>query len=174
MSLKKIEKFTIYTVLYAVIYTKQLYKIMSVTKRIANELAEITKSPPCNCCAGANPDNIFEWKASIMGPHDSPYQNGVFNLTINFPKNYPFKPPLVIFSTKVYHPNINSNGNICLDILKDQWSPALTVSKLLISICSLLTDPNPNDPLMAHIADQYKTDRNAYNNTAREWTVKYA
>ncbi|KKO96543.1 ubiquitin-conjugating enzyme E2-16 kDa [Trichoderma harzianum] len=105
---------------------------------------------------------------------DSPYSGGVFFLKIQFPTDYPFKPPKVNFSTRIYHPNINSNGSICLDILRDQWSPALTISKVLLSICSMLTDPNPDDPLVPEIAHVYKTDRPRYEATAREWTRKYA
>lgn len=117
-----------------------------------------------------------------MGPSDSPYSGGVFFLSIHFPTDYPFKPPKVNFTTKIYHPNINSNGSICLDILRDQWSPALTISKgilvyiilVLLSICSLLTDPNPDDPLVPEIAHVYKSDRPRYEASAREWTRKYA
>jgi ubiquitin-conjugating enzyme E2 D/E len=117
---------------------------------------------------------MFHWQATIMGPSDSPYAGGVFLVQIHFPPDYPFKPPKVAFRTRVYHPNINSNGSICLDILKEQWSPALTVSKVLLSICSLLTDPNPEDPLVPEIAHMYKTDRPRYEETARAWTQKYA
>nr|XP_051675504.1 ubiquitin-conjugating enzyme E2 D3 isoform X4 [Oryctolagus cuniculus] len=120
------------------------------------------------------PPLVFHWQATIMGPNDSPYQGGVFFLTIHFPTDYPFKPPKVAFTTRIYHPNINSNGSICLDILRSQWSPALTISKVLLSICSLLCDPNPDDPLVPEIARIYKTDRDKYNRLAREWTEKYA
>nr|XP_018472519.1 PREDICTED: ubiquitin-conjugating enzyme E2 10 isoform X1 [Raphanus sativus] len=119
-------------------------------------------------------EDMFHWQATIMGPSDSPYAGGVFLVTIHFPPDYPFKPPKVAFRTKVFHPNINSNGSICLDILKEQWSPALTISKVLLSICSLLTDPNPDDPLVPEIAHMYKTDKNKYESTARSWTQKYA
>ena len=109
-----------------------------------------------------------------MGPDDSPYQGGVFFLNVQFPTDYPFKPPKLLFTTRIYHPNINSNGSICLDILKDQWSPALTISKILLSISSLLTDANPKDPLVSEIAQIYTTDKPRYDNIAREWTRRFA
>ncbi|KAJ2237851.1 Ubiquitin-conjugating enzyme E2 4 [Coemansia sp. RSA 1722] len=142
-------------------------------KRINKELKDFQRDPPSSCSAGPVADDLFHWQATILGPTDSPYQNGVFFLSIHFPTDYPFKPPKVSFTTPIYHPNINSNGSICLDILKDQWSPALTISKVLLSICSILTDPNPDDPLVPEIAHIYKTDRPRYNKTAMEWTTKY-
>ncbi|OMJ30401.1 Ubiquitin-conjugating enzyme E2-16 kDa [Smittium culicis] len=174
-------------------------------RRINKELKDLERDPPSTCSAGPVGDDVFHWQATIMGPSDSPYSGGVFFLTIQFPTDYPFKPPKVSFTTRIYHPNINSNGSICLDILKDQWSPALTISKgilflsnptpppfphflsnlislnfnlflslVLLSICSMLTDPNPDDPLVPEIAHIYKTDRERYEATAREWTRKYA
>jgi len=144
------------------------------SKRIQKELKDLQKDPPTSCSAGPVGEDMFHWQATIMGPSDSPYSGGVFLVTIHFPPDYPFKPPKVAFRTKVFHPNINSNGSICLDILKDQWSPALTISKVLLSICSLLCDPNPDDPLVPEIAHMYKTDRHKYESTARTWTQRYA
>ena len=147
---------------------------MASAKRIAKELTNFNKDPPANCSAGPECDDIFHWTATIMGPNESPFEGGIFYLNITFPSNYPFKPPKVIFATKIYHPNINSSGGICLDILKDNWSPALTISKVLLSICSLLTDPNPDDPLVPEIARPFKRNRAEYDVTARDWTQAYA
>ena len=143
-------------------------------KRINRELRDLEKDPPAQCSAGPVNDDLFHWTATIMGPSDSPYEGGVFFLDIHFPADYPFKPPKVQFTTKVYHPNINANGGICLDILKSAWSPALTISKVLLSICSLLTDPNPADPLVPDIARQYTENKAEYIKTAKEWCAKFA
>jgi len=144
-------------------------------RRIQREYAEIQQDPPVNCTAGPVSDaDFFTWKAMIFGPEDSPYHGGTFHLTIHFPSDYPFKPPIITFNTKIYHPNINAAGNICLDILKQQWSPVLSISKVLLSILSLLTDANPNDPLDPSAASLYKTDRAAYDAKARDWTNTYA
>ena len=132
------------------------------------------RDPPGQCSAGPRGEDLMSWQATILGPADSPFSGGVFQLQIDFPSDYPYKPPKVIFTTKIYHPNINANGAICLDILQGQWSPALTVAKVLLSICSLLTDANPDDPLEPDVARLYKSDRARYNKTAQEWTKKYA
>ena len=145
-------------------------------ERIKREYELIKEDPPANCSAGPldSDNDMFSWQATIMGPTESAYEGGVFFLDIKFPKEYPFKPPKVCFITKIYHPNINSAGAICLDILKDQWSPALTISKVLLSICSLLDEPNPDDPLVPEIAKIYKNNRAKHDEIARNATIKYA
>ena len=154
-----------------------LYQIVmsgGTASRIQKELKELQQSPPANCSAGPVDDDMFKWQATIMGPQGSPYDGGVFYLRIDFPRDYPFKPPKMQFLTRIYHCNINSHGGICLDILKDQWSPALTVSKLLLSICSLMDDANPDDPLVPEIADLLKHDKAKHDENARLFTLKYA
>jgi ubiquitin-conjugating enzyme E2 D len=147
---------------------------MSTAMRIKKELEDIKKNAPSNCSAGPVEDDLFEWQATIMGPKDSPYEGGLFYLRIHFTKDYPFKPPKIHFITKIYHCNVNSSGGICLDILKKEWSPALTISKVLLSICSLMNDPNPDDPLVTSIADLYKSNREEHDKNAREYTLLYA
>ncbi|XP_062866519.1 ubiquitin-conjugating enzyme E2 E1 [Trichomycterus rosablanca] len=150
-------------------------KLLSTSaKRIQKELADIMLDPPPNCSAGPKGDNIYEWRSTILGPPGSVYEGGVFFLDIAFTPDYPFKPPKVTFRTRIYHCNINSQGVICLDILKDNWSPALTISKVLLSICSLLTDCNPADPLVGSIATQYTNNRPEHDRIAKQWTKRYA
>jgi len=147
---------------------------MSTVRRLKKELEELEQNPPANCSAGIIGDDIYNWQATILGPEGSPYVGGIFYLRIEFPYDYPFKPPKVIFTTRIYHCNINSVGNICLDILKEQWSPALTISKVLLSICSIMDDPNPNDPLMIDIANLYLYNRERFNENAIYYTQRYA
>ncbi|CAB4431312.1 unnamed protein product [Rhizophagus irregularis] len=130
-------------------------------KIINKELHDLGRDPPSSCSAGPIGDDLFHWQ-------DLP--NSVYVTLIN----YPFKPPKVNFTTRIYHPNINSNGSICHDILRNGWSSAYTISKVLLSIFSMMTDPNPDDSLVPEIAHVYKTDRTRYEATAREWTRKYA
>lgn len=145
-------------------------------KRLKQEIVELQSNPVTNCSAGPDENDITHWKATIFGPEDTPYHGGVFNLDVKFPPEYPFKPPKMIFVTPIYHCNINRQGGICLDILKDggNWSPALTISKVLLSICSLLADANPKDPLVPEIAELLIKNKDVHDANAREYTMKYA
>lgn len=148
---------------------------MSLTRRLLAELEELKKDTSSEYRAEPiDEDNLKEWRAIILGPSNTPYNRGVFHLSISFPDNYPFNPPKIFFNTKIYHCNISSGGGICLDILKQEWSPALTLSKVLLSITSLLSDCNPEDPLVPEIATLYKNDRELHDRRARAWTSLYA
>ena len=146
------------------------------SKRIEKEFKDLCENPPeAGISAGlVNPKDLTHLTATIVGPKGSPYEGGMFFLDIKIPKEYPFKPPKCMFTTKIYHSNISEGGAICLDLLKDQWSPALTLGKLLLAISSLMVDPNPNDPLSPEVAYLYKNNKAEHDKNAREWTLKYA
>jgi len=110
----------------------------------------------------------------IAGPKQSPYEDGIFKLELFLPEDYPMAPPKVRFLTKIYHPNIDRLGRICLDILKDKWSPALQIRTVLLSIQALLSAPNPDDPLANDVAEAWKQNEEAAQNTAKEWTAAHA
>merc|ERR1712113_349407 len=115
------------------------------------------------------------WKGYIKGPDDSPYEGGVFAVNINIPSEYPFEPPKMKFDTKVWHPNVSSQtGAICLDILKTEWSPALTIRTALLSLQALLSTPEPDDPQDAVVAKQYKKERKKFDAQAKKWTQTHA
>lgn len=118
--------------------------------------------------------NHFEWEGVIYGPKDTPYEGGVFRISIDVPVTYPLRPPLFKFLTKIYHPNIKNDGQICLDILKNAWSPALGIIKALLSIMILLSEPNGNDPLNPIAGELFIKNRGEFDSTARGWTAEYA
>lgn len=143
-------------------------------QRILKELKDIQNDE--NNCISAGPideSNILEWNAFIIGPTNTPYEDGLFKLKIIFTKDYPYKAPNVKFLTKIYHPNINSSGDICLDILKDNWSPALTIVKVLLSISSLLSEPNSDDPLDKEIGNLYINNYCKFLDIAKEYKNLY-
>lgn len=149
---------------------------MSRVKRIAKELEECRQDTQ----SGVSLELVSETDLTHLtgffnGPPGTPYENGVFKVDINIPNEYPFKPPVMKFLTKIYHPNISSvTGAICLDILKDAWTPILTLKSSLISLQSLLQSPEPNDPQDAEVAKHYITNKKGFEETAAYWTKIYA
>ncbi|MHA6193390.1 ubiquitin-conjugating enzyme E2 [Pseudomonas wadenswilerensis] len=143
-------------------------------KRIEKELHDFSKEPPENCSAGPVGEDLFHWQATIIGPRYTPYEGGVFFLDVQFPQDYPFKAPKVTFFTRIYHPNIGPEGEIGLEILDENWSPALTLEKVLLSITALLADPDARGALQPEIAAQFQRTRVEFDKQAREWTERYA
>merc|ERR1711912_71443 len=119
-------------------------------------------------------DNLRYFKVIIAGPRDSPYEDGIFKLELFLEAEYPMTPPKVRFLTKLFHPNVDKLGRICLDILKDKWSPALQIRTVLLSIQALLSAPNPDDPLNNQVAELWKTNEAQAIAEAKAWTQKYA
>ena len=143
-------------------------------KRLTSEYAKLCREPIARCTAEPkSQSDLFIWKAIIEGPPDTPYAGGKFNLELTFPMDYPFKPPQVKMITKCYHPNIRDT-HICVDILQSAWSPALGVTQILLSLSSLLSDPNPSSPLNAEAAQLFVKNRKAYDATVRDWVQKHA
>lgn len=147
--------------------------------RMKKELQMFVQSPPHGVSCWTNDeDNMTQLTAQIIGGEGTPYEGGIFKLEIQIPDRYPFEPPKVNFVTPIYHPNIDSGGRICLDTIKmppkGAWKPCLNVSTVLTSIQLLMAEPNPEDPLMTEIANEFQYNKSVYLQTAREWTKKHA
>ncbi|CUS23413.1 LAQU0S09e04192g1_1 [Lachancea quebecensis] len=149
---------------------------MSRAKRVMKELQAIKDDPEAKVDLQLiNENDIHLLKGSFLGPPGTPYEGGKFIVDIEVPMEYPFKPPKMKFDTKVYHPNVSSvTGAICLDILKNAWSPVITLKSALISLQALLQSPEPNDPQDAEVAQHYLRDKASFDKTAAFWTKTYA
>ncbi|XP_020638197.1 ubiquitin-conjugating enzyme E2 T [Pogona vitticeps] len=151
---------------------------MQRASRLKRELHLLMTEPPPGITCWQNESRIDLLQAQILGSANTPYERGVFDLEVVVPERYPFEPPKIRFLTPIYHPNIDSAGRICLDVLrlppKGAWRPSLNIATLLTSIQLLMNEPNPDDPLMADISSEYKYDKQAFLRNARQWTEKYA
>ncbi|WAR27085.1 UBE2N-like protein [Mya arenaria] len=127
-------------------------------RRIIKETQRLMQEPVTGIQAIPDESNARYFHVVVTGPEGSPYEEGVFKLELFLPEEYPMSAPKVRFMTKIYHPNIDKLGRICLDILKDKWSPALQIRTVLLSIQALLSAPNPDDPLANDVAEQWKTN----------------
>ncbi|KAK4663273.1 hypothetical protein QC763_607130 [Podospora pseudopauciseta] len=151
---------------------------MSSSKRITKELNDcLTSPPPSITITLPSESNISLWHITLTAPPESIYSGGKFGLIVQFPPEYPFKPPTITFATRIYHPNITNetNGSICLSLLKtDNWKPSTKIVTVLEAIRQLLAEPQPDDPLETRIAEQYKNERKEFEKEARAYVGRYA
>jgi len=143
-------------------------------RRIIKETQRLMAEPVPGITATPDDNNARYFHVGVAGPSESPYEGGLFKLELFLPEEYPMSAPKVRFMTKIYHPNIDKLGRICLDILKDKWSPALQIRTVLLSIQALLSAPNPDDPLANDVAEQWKVNEAQAIETAKAWTRLYA
>ncbi|KAF8318820.1 uncharacterized protein EI90DRAFT_3147262 [Cantharellus anzutake] len=131
-------------------------------RRLIRDFKKLSSDPPQGISGAPCNDNLMLWNAVIFGPVDTPFEDGTFKLLLTFDESYPNKPPTVKFLSKMFHPNVYANGELCLDILQNRWSPTYDVAAILTSIQSLLHDPNPNSPANAEAAQLYRENMKEY------------
>ncbi|KAJ5926977.1 hypothetical protein N7516_008750 [Penicillium verrucosum] len=146
-------------------------------RRIGKEIADIHADVHSQIKVEpfGNQDDVTHLRGSFPGPPGTPYKGGTYNIDIQIPTDYPFRPPTMKFETKVWHPNVSSQtGAICLDTLSSAWSPVLTIKSALLSLQSLLSTPEPKDPQDAEVANMLLKSPKEFERVAREWAVVYA
>ncbi|KAL6891764.1 UBC-like protein [Trichoderma longibrachiatum] len=148
------------------------------TKRISKEFAEVSQSPPPGFTITLPPSaSLHTWHIVLSPPPSTPFHPGRFGIVLTLPTDYPFKPPVVKFVTRLYHPNVTNDslGNVCLGVLKpENWKPSTKIAAVLEALMNLMIEPQPDDPLEERIADEYRNDRPAWEAKAREMVNRYA
>nr|XP_002122933.1 ubiquitin-conjugating enzyme E2 G2 [Ciona intestinalis] len=148
----------------------------SALKRLMAEYKQLSLNPPEGIVAGPiNEDNFFEWEALILGPEDTPFEGGVFRTTLNFPTDYPMSPPKMKFTSDMFHPNIYPDGRVCISILHspgddpmgyetsaERWSPVQSIEKILLSVMSMLAEPNPESGANVDASKMWRDDQEQF------------
>lgn len=143
-------------------------------KRILVETKKVTTNPPHGITVQVKESNMNYFDVFIEGPPETPFEGGKFHLEMFLPEKYPHEPPKVHMLTRIYHPNIDKIGRICLDILKKEWTPVMTIESTVLSIQALIAQPCFTDPLDTQICEHYLKDRAGAEQKAREWTKEFA
>jgi ubiquitin-conjugating enzyme E2 L3 len=147
---------------------------MAATRRLAKELQDIRSSNlKVFRDIAVDDSNILLWNGLIV-PESPPYNKGAFRVRIDFPAEYPFKPPKITFQTKIYHPNIDEKGQVCLPIISpENWKPATRTDQVIQALVALVSDPEPEHPLRADLAEEYTKDKKKFMKNAEEFTKKF-
>ncbi|XP_069135965.1 ubiquitin-conjugating enzyme E2 L3-like [Argopecten irradians] len=148
---------------------------MAATRRLQKELVDIRKEEfPMFRNITVDETNVLFWSGLIV-VNEAPYNKGAFKIEIVFPAEYPFKPPKITFKTKIYHPNVDEKGQVCLPIISaDNWKPATKTLQVIQALVTLIREPEPEHPLRADIAEEYSKDRKKFMKNAEEHTKKFA
>jgi len=147
------------------------------TKRLTKEWQQLHKNPLkyCEFNLPEGEENFHHWRAMLRGPESTPYESGTFVIDMIFPKTYPFKAPEIKFVTRTYHPNVKTDtGEICNDLINDNWSPTLNVRHCITTLYNMLLSPDGDHPLEAEIAQQMLEKPKEFEKTALKWTREYA
>ena len=142
-------------------------------KRLTNEFKNLSTNPVCNAKVQQEGGNLYKWKVVLPGPKGSAYEDGIFNLSFEFPDNYPFKCPEVKFITPMYHPNIKKDtGEICMDVFANSWAPTQKVSDIIEKLASLLVSPSTESPLEGEIAQEFIKDHKKWEKKVKDFVKK--
>ncbi|KNC48426.1 ubiquitin carrier protein [Thecamonas trahens ATCC 50062] len=144
-------------------------------KRLLREYKELSRSPPDGIAAAPVSDsNVFQWKVAMVGPEGSDYEGAFLTAVLDFPHNYPLAPPTMTFTTPVWHPNVYPSGKVCISILHEgtdasgyesateRWSPIQSVLSIVLSVLSMLADPNDESPANVDAAVEWRDNRPAF------------
>ncbi|KAL8802622.1 MAG: hypothetical protein Q9223_006533 [Gallowayella weberi] len=149
-----------------------------MSKRITKEFSELQLNPPEDMKVDlASESDFHKWIVTINGPKESPYAGGRFHIQVTLPSEYPFKPPVINWQTKIYHPNVTNDGkgSMCLGILRDgEWKPSSRMHAALEYVRQLMVEPVTQDPVEPAIADEYNNNKKQFIKTAKQWTKTYA